>query len=235
MKVAYLSDIHLETRPGLAMAILEGHLHKLEDLGFPSTIDAEMLVVAGDVHPNPAVQRVFLRALKDTYPEKAVVFAPGNHDFYGSAFPSNITGSIAQIGGLKVAVATLWTHLNVFEEMIAPEFMDFRQITGVTPLIWNQTHLMQAEFLRQARADIIVTHHTPSSRSSHPRFAGHAFNGFFTNNLDMGLFEGCKLWVHGHVHDEWDYVQDGVRVVCNPFGYPMEAHRKGAQVKIVEV
>ncbi|RYF09716.1 MAG: hypothetical protein EOO77_23150, partial [Oxalobacteraceae bacterium] len=88
MKIAYLSDIHLETRPGVAMAILEGHSHRLETIGFPSTIDAEMIVVAGDVHPNPAVQRVFLKTLAQVYPGKAVIFAPGNHDFYGSAFPS---------------------------------------------------------------------------------------------------------------------------------------------------
>jgi hypothetical protein len=51
----------------------------------------------------------------------------------------------------------------------------------------------------------------------------------------MRAFEGVKLWVHGHVHDEWDYVEAGIRVVCNPLGYPFELHRRGAQIKIIEV
>ena len=32
------------------------------------------------------------------------------------------------------------------------------------------------------------------------------------------------LWVHSHTHDARDYVHRGVRVVCNPQGYP---HQKG--------
>jgi calcineurin-like phosphoesterase family protein len=28
-----------------------------------------------------------------------------------------------------------------------------------------------------------------------------------------------KLWIHGHTHDDFDYVINQTRVVCNPRGY----------------
>ena len=28
-----------------------------------------------------------------------------------------------------------------------------------------------------------------------------------------------KLWTHGHVHDDFDYMINETRVICNPRGY----------------
>lgn len=234
MKVAYISDLHLENRPGVAIPLLEGKWHRLRDLGFPEEIDADVIVIAGDVHKNPAFRRVVYKGISDAY-GVPVVSVDGNHDVYGRDFPANHAGVVAEIKGVRFAATTLWTHLSVLDQSIAHQFMDFRQISALDPLTWNQTHAMQLEFLRQSGAEVIVTHHTPSERSSHPRFASNPFNGFFTNNLDLSQFGRLKLWIHGHVHDEWDYVEQGIRVVCNPLGYPMELHRRGAQIKIIEV
>ena len=42
---------------------------------------------------------------------------------------------------------------------------------------------------------------------------------------DLGTLLGqADLWVHGHVHDSFDYRAHGSRVVANPRGYPLN-HR----------
>lgn len=33
------------------------------------------------------------------------------------------------------------------------------------------------------------------------------------------FFQVPVLWVHGHMHDSFDYQVDGCRVVCNPRRY----------------
>ena len=30
-----------------------------------------------------------------------------------------------------------------------------------------------------------------------------------------------KLWIHGHVHNNFDYMIGDTRVICNPRGYEM--------------
>ncbi|MBS0445074.1 MAG: metallophosphoesterase [Proteobacteria bacterium] len=67
---------------------------------------------------------------------------------------------------------------------------------------------------------VVVTHHAPSRRSIHPRFAGSPLNACFVSDADH-LLDGRRaaLWIHGHTHDSFDYDVNGTRVVCNPRGY----------------
>ncbi len=67
---------------------------------------------------------------------------------------------------------------------------------------------------------VVITHHGPSPRSIHPRFAGSPLNAAFVSNAEhlMGE-ERVALWIHGHLHDSFDYVVRGTRVLCNPRGY----------------
>ena len=67
---------------------------------------------------------------------------------------------------------------------------------------------------------VVITHHAPSPRSIHPRFAGSLMNACFVSDAEH-LLDGSNvaLWVHGHTHDSFDYPLNGTRVVCNPRGY----------------
>lgn len=67
---------------------------------------------------------------------------------------------------------------------------------------------------------VVITHHSPSDRSVHPRFQGDPLTGAFVTDLP-DLLEQVQLWIHGHHHDSSDFVERGCRVVCNPCGYPM--------------
>ncbi|HXX86401.1 MAG TPA: metallophosphoesterase [Casimicrobiaceae bacterium] len=67
---------------------------------------------------------------------------------------------------------------------------------------------------------VVITHHAPSPRSIHPRFADSPLNACFVSDAER-LIDGSRvgLWIHGHTHDSFDYVLNGTRVVCNPRGY----------------
>ena len=67
---------------------------------------------------------------------------------------------------------------------------------------------------------VVITHHAPSRKSIHPRFADSPLNACFVSDAEY-LLDGARaqLWIHGHTHDSFDYVVNGTRVVCNPRGY----------------
>jgi len=67
---------------------------------------------------------------------------------------------------------------------------------------------------------VVITHHAPSPRSVHPRFAESLLSACFVSDAQHLLgAHRASLWVHGHTHDSFDYGVDGTRVVCNPRGY----------------
>jgi predicted phosphodiesterase len=84
----------------------------------------------------------------------------------------------------------------------------------------------QARWLERSLAEpfagptVVITHHAPSRRSIHPRFADSLLNACFVSDAER-LVDGtrARLWIHGHTHDSFDYVLNGTRVVCNPRGY----------------
>jgi hypothetical protein len=64
----------------------------------------------------------------------------------------------------------------------------------------------------------VVTHHAPSRRSIVPRFVGSWLNPCYASDAEH-LLGRSALWIHGHMHDSFDYAVRGTRVVCNPRGY----------------
>lgn len=67
---------------------------------------------------------------------------------------------------------------------------------------------------------VVITHHAPSRRSIHPRFAGSLLNACFVSDAEHLVGAGrAQCWIHGHTHDSFDYLLNGTRVICNPRGY----------------
>ena len=70
---------------------------------------------------------------------------------------------------------------------------------------------------------VVVTHHGPHPLSVHPRFQQPptmALNAAFVSDLAAEL-RRADLWLHGHVHDSFDYRVGQCRVLANPRGYPL--------------
>lgn len=152
------------------------------------------------------------------------------------------TGSFV-LDGVRFLGATLWTDFRLHggaaprAEAIAhgQRFMrDFTHIragarpaeAALTPQDTADLFAAHARWLGEELAKphsgptVVITHHAPSPRSIHPRFAGSPLNACFVSDAEH-LLEGGRacLWIHGHTHDSFDYLLHGTRVVCNPRGY----------------
>jgi hypothetical protein len=141
------------------------------------------------------------------------------------------------IDGVTFIGATLWTDYAVDGDqdrsmtVAAMSLNDHHQIFiddqhRFTPADALDEHRRSLAFiqgkLEVADRDrtVVITHHAPSVRSVHERFSGSPINVCFVSRLDP-LIEaiGPALWVHGHVHDPFDYRIGTTRVVANPRGY----------------
>ncbi|BCF87955.1 MULTISPECIES: metallophosphoesterase [Paraburkholderia] len=80
---------------------------------------------------------------------------------------------------------------------------------------WLETELAKPF----AGKTIVVTHHAPHRRSLAERYADDVVSAGFVNDLPSMVRAPVTLWVHGHTHTAFDYVENGTRVVCNPRGY----------------
>lgn len=73
---------------------------------------------------------------------------------------------------------------------------------------------------------IVVTHTAPSIDTLDPKFEGYPSNEYYYNPNMMKIIENHKdkihVWNHGHTHAFADKNVNGVRVICNPRGYPGE-------------
>lgn len=86
--------------------------------------------------------------------------------------------------------------------------------------------------LNKDKKIVVMTHHTPSSQSAHPRYGySNPMNYAYHNELHDIMLDNphIKAWVHGHTHDSWDYMIGETRVLCNPRGYAYPNAKPGNQ------
>jgi predicted phosphodiesterase len=74
---------------------------------------------------------------------------------------------------------------------------------------------------------VVVTHHGVSPLSIHPRYGDERVNAAFASDLRQVL-DLADVWIHGHVHDSFDYRVGNARVIANPRGYATNRNMAGA-------
>jgi len=235
MRVHILSDLHLEFAPFQ-----------------PNKVNADVIVLAGDVHTGTNGIKWILQ----TFPDRPVIYVLGNHEFYGQKIQKLISNikEIAhgtnvhvlendriEIGNTVFLGATLWTDFRLFGDPIVSGAVaqagmnDFRRIRLLPtyrrflPKDARAVHAQSLEWLGQQMHDargrkiVAVTHHAPSPQSVPPQLEGDPLNAAFASQLDQFIANcGATLWIHGHIHHHSDYPVGGTRVVANPRGYPTE-------------
>jgi len=86
---------------------------------------------------------------------------------------------------------------------------------------------LEKDVLSKGRTPIIATHFGPSRKSAHRDFPMRDIvaSYFNTNYLDEPGYIWPKgtTWIHGHTHQNLDYMIGDVRVVTNQFGYKGES------------
>jgi hypothetical protein len=100
-------------------------------------------------------------------------------------------------------------------------------------------HWLERE-LAQPRAGwdktIVITHFGPSFKSADPRYGSQPGTASFCN-ADDDLFAFADLWIHGHLHCQFDYLvahaNGATRVVCNARGHTKKGEAAGHQPHLV--
>jgi Icc-related predicted phosphoesterase len=234
MKIALLSDLHLSVQ---AMP--------------PPAVDADVLVLAGDLH-RPAAAVEWARQC-----DLPTLFVAGNHEFYGGDLVSTVRalrqhaeGSSVRVlehdvwhrDGVRFLGCTLWSDYRLFESpqqreqglqqastmvrdfsriRVAPDFDD-KFTPAVAQLLFDDAvaWLEQQFAIAHDGPTVVVTHFAPARGSIAAKFAGSPLNACFVSDLEPQIHRWQPaLWLHGHVHDSFDYRIGNTRVVANPRGY----------------
>lgn len=235
MRIRILSDLHIEFEP-----------LRIEP------VDADVVVVAGDVHPG----QKSVDWIRQAFPEMPVVFVLGNHEYYRFATPKLLTELRAacngtgirllenervDIGGVRFLGATLWTDFALFGDSQAAgrhaasalnDYKlirvdpDYRRLRGLDTA---RMHATSRRWIIQQLSEpfpgptVVVTHHAPSSKSLPDSRQRELLSAAYASNMDELVDGGgASLWVHGHIHHPVDYKIGRTRIVSNPRGYPDE-------------
>ena len=155
------------------------------------------------------------------------------------------------IGGVRFLGSTLWTDFGLFgagekraaamneAQKLMRDFSRIRIDEGdgrlfspddAAALFERDTRWLDARLdIKHDGPTVVITHHAPSRRSVHPRFANSLLNAAFVSDAERLLGgDRVQLWIHGHTHDSFDYLVDGTRVVCNPRGYAKDGVNENA-------
>lgn len=156
---------------------------------------------------------------------------------------------VTEYGGVTIVGSTLWTDFNKNNPITIlrcnkemndyhlvknerPNWPDWLTFADSLPKMQAKDtygiHQRSKEFLfgavdAAAGPVVVMTHHAPSSYSIPPEYARDThLNGAYFSSLENEIMDRpvIRLWIHGHVHSEFDYMIGNTRVVCNPLGYP---------------
>ena len=128
------------------------------------------------------------------------------------------------VGEYRIYGTTLWTKHNHNlndSRFIKKEHIDY----------WsdNEKELLRWHLAETIKNTIVVTHFPVIQKdTSHPKFNDSELRDYFTwDNLLSDLHrDNLVACIAGHTHYSFDFVQDGVRMISNQFGY-MDELKKG--------
>jgi Icc-related predicted phosphoesterase len=243
MKLWVLSDLHYELRdlPGLKMADLAIPDADVCVVAGDLTNGCGNAIRWLDQHIATSMPVVFVAGNHEFYGDSILEGREWGH-VHAAECPRVrfLDDGEAVIGGVRFLGATFWTDFDLdgdgawaaanFEGRIN----DSRQIAWRTlparehfgGIRVKYLHIASKRFLTERLSQpfdgptVVVTHHAPHPGSVHPKYKGSSLNPSFASD-QTELIESYRpaLWVHGHVHDSFDYRVDDTRVLCNPKGY----------------
>lgn len=165
-----------------------------------------------------------------------------------------LENDVVTLGGVRFIGCSMWTDYALFGDVAramqvaAHSLNDHRRIKW-SKQPWSRFRPQEAWRLhRQSRdfikttlaapfdgATVVVTHHAPHPDSIHSRYRSDLLTAAYVSDLTAVIEAGRPdLWVHGHVHESFDYRVGATRVICNPHGYGTE-NRSFDPALVVEV
>lgn len=240
MKIAYISDVHLES-----------FRYDMPDL---VKVDADVLVLAGDIINGYAPESFIAFFVDACHKYKKVFYVLGNHEHYGSDI--NKTKNKLQAlfdAHYLVNISILEKQSEIFEDVIFygatfwsnPKypFMVERALNDYELINDGDRHLRIARTISEydkasqalmnltinmnyEQSLVVISHNAPTSLSIPDRYKGYSLNEAFANNQGDMIADTPEivLWIHGHTHNPSNYMVGDTRVVANPIGYFGQEH-----------
>lgn len=154
-----------------------------------------------------------------------------------------LENEFAVVRGVRFVGATLWTDFAFGAGTAADIAWNERAAEGLLPdckaILGRRKgaekllsapqiadiHAYSRMFIEEVLAhrfegpSVVVSHHAPHPGSVSEQFRGSGLNSAFVSDLS-DLIERYEpsLWVHGHMHETFDYQVGETRVVCSPRG-----------------
>lgn len=234
MKISLLSDLHLSLHPmqhphtDADVVVLAGDLSRpAAAIDWARQFNKPTLFVAGNHEFYGSDLVTTMRQLRELAQGTPVRVLERN---------------VWQHEGVRFLGCTLWSDHRLYESpqqrsegmrQAAELVRDFSRIR-LTPdfdekftpdasqrLFDDSVAWLEEQFAHvHAGPTVVVTHFAPSPRSIAARFAGSPINACFVSDLDERIRRWQpQLWLHGHVHDSFDYRIGNTRVLANPRGY----------------
>lgn len=200
----------------------------------------KIVVVAGDT-ANGLEGLKFLEKLR--HKGHDVLAVDGNHEHYTnlsrrrdiretSARFRERYPWLREIEGVRFILRNGWYYVT--DESLWAGYMNDRKYCATSAKEINALADQDVTYIQQELENcrdiqvkaVVVTHTSPCLDTLNPEYEGHYSNDWYYNpkmGQLMGEFSDVILtWNHGHTHAPADKVVAGVRVICNPRGYPGE-------------
>ncbi|MGV3654946.1 MAG: metallophosphoesterase [Noviherbaspirillum sp.] len=207
---------------------------------------ADLLVLAGDIHTHGRaidcfrdweVPVLYIHGNHELYNEHHAGMVGRLREAAAGTGIRYLERDEVRYGGVRFLGCCLWTDYALYPERQAVAMqeaetyvMDHRFIrtddgfwtVRDAQRLHRESRAWLAEKLEQpfAGPTVVITHHAPHILSVHPRYEGTLVNAAFASDLTP-LLGKAALWIHGHMHDSFDYEVNGTRVLTNPRGYPL--------------
>ncbi|MBB5428277.1 putative phosphodiesterase [Paraburkholderia sp. JPY158] len=206
--------------------------------------DADALILAGDIHSHTHGIRMFsdwpvpvfyVHGNHECYGAHYYAVIKELKRVAAAAGIQYLERDVVSLPSVRILGTCLWTDYAVDGHASAAmreaqrcirdhSVIRVNEGQDFTPTIARSEHIKSRSWLQQQLAlpfagkTVVITHHGPHRKSVHSRYAGDLLNAAFVSDLTP-LVEQADLWVHGHVHDSFDYKVGKCRVVANPRGY----------------
>lgn len=159
------------------------------------------------------------------------------------------------IRGVRFFGCTLWTDMALMGDWMdgaieaGPVMNDYKRVRNavrgyrrLTPRDTRLAHLASVVALRSflssgaPEKSVVVTHHAPSLVSLPEHRRTELISCAYASHLDALIHEfQPRLWVHGHIHHNNDYMIGDTRVLANPRAYPDKPNQGFIPDLVVEI
>ncbi|CAE6756034.1 hypothetical protein G2912_21390 [Paraburkholderia aspalathi] len=242
MRIQIASDLHVEKLQRRFPAYLPVH-----------RAAADVLVLAGDIASHDRVVPLFadwpvpviyVHGNHEAYGQRYDQLPDAIRDLASGTQVRYLERDEVIIGCVRFLGCCLWTDYDLYRTRElsmenARRFMYDHTVIRTaeggffTPEHARAEHVKSCAWLEQQLMTpfegrtVVVTHHGVAPPSVHSRYGSNPANAGFVSDL-RHILDLADVWIHGHVHDSFDYLVGDARVIANPRGYAKNLNMAGA-------